>query len=38
MGKDPFEMELAPNSMIRDYKLPFEKLPNLPASRLTEKN
>jgi len=24
--------------MIRDYKLLFETLPNLPVSRLTEKN
>jgi len=24
--------------MIRDHKLPFKTLPNLPASRLTEKN
>jgi len=26
IGKDPFEMELAPDPMIRDYKLPFLKL------------
>jgi len=30
-------MELASDSMIRDYKLPFETLPNLPVSRLIEK-
>jgi len=30
-------MELAPDSMIRDYKLLFETLPNLPALRLTKK-
>jgi len=29
-------MELAPDSMIRNYKLSFET--NFPASRLTEKN
>jgi len=31
-------MELALDSMIRDYKLLFETLPNLPVLRLTEKN
>jgi len=31
-------MELASVSMIRDYKLPFETLWNLPALRLIEKN
>jgi len=32
------EIELAPDSMIRVYKPPLETLPNLPASRLIEKN
>jgi len=31
-------MELAPNSIVKDYKLSFETLPNLLTSRLTEKN
>jgi len=31
-------MELEPDSIVRDYKLSFETLPNLLASRLTEKN
>jgi len=31
------EMELAPDSMIRDYKLSLETLLNLPVSRLTKK-
>jgi len=31
-------MKLAPDSMIRDYKLSFEMFPNFPASKLIEKN
>jgi len=30
-------MELTPDSIIRDYKLPFETLLNFPALRLTKK-
>jgi len=31
------KMELASDSLIRDYKLPFKTLPNLLTSRLIEK-